>query len=788
MVEDAEDGSPGAGLRLRCIRVADAFVVERDDVPVAGLVAFAASLAPDPEHVVVVVGTDAVYPLQAWAPVIPVLAESSRSIRLVTSGPEVTSMVGAGQWLARQLGQPVLAQDGAVVRGSGGSLFVPAGQGTGWLRLDPGREPAAGSRRFPCPAWSCAVLERTSELSDAVVAEPLPGGAWIRPAAAVGTERHRHRRRLISGLARREDRVYVVLGYPGAPPVPADDVERFWRLLAPATRAAVTFVAYGPVAVGGGQPVGQALADRFGEPVMACTGMPLSRQAAGGRVRVRALGADGSAGWEPFASELGYYPAGRGGDGPLPVVLRHRAPVSGLAQVSRGVYAYGQGTVIEVVQSGLWLRRGGEPPRASLARTHPVLAGEAVVFIDAQAADPDRLAEVTDELLNALGPAIRVTCRLLPLVRPPVPAGPAASLPPAAHPVAVARPLLPPAAAGQPRLPAALAGPPGIRLESGPPARAAMPAPAAALALDSGAPAAAEAPGPAAAQAAPAVQAPGPRVQPVPEPGGSVIPPSQGLAQERTWLRRAMSSQHDGAASLVERVLAENPGIRGNGSTPAADLLTDLAALRIYLSGHAQALDAAVRAGKAGPHVPFARCVAAGLRRLPSYRGAARLRVALADAGLQWYQDRRVVTEWGFCAAVTSGRLRLPGTAEFWIWSMTARRTGLLEPRVPGQVLFLPGTSFKVLQVSGGGRREVLLRELSASEIGPDGQVEPGRVPLDEVALAGLGEAATAFRAEEPGEDLPEGYEDRFGNPPGLIVGLDAGTAGLAGKQGESAR
>jgi hypothetical protein len=261
-----------------------------------------------------------------------------------------------------------------------------------------------------------------------------------------------------------------------------------------------------------------------------------------------------------------------------------------------------------------------------------------------------------------------------------------------------------------------------------------------------------------------------------------VVPPPQGLAEERAWLRRTMSHQYDAAASLVGRVLAENPGIRGQDGMPTADLLTDLAALRVYLSGTPQTLDDAIRTAKAGPHVPYGRCVAAGLRRMPSYRGATRLRATLADAEWQWYQNRDVVTEWAFCAAVTSGRLALPGTVEFRIWSATARRTELLEPLLPGQVLFLPGTSFKVLQVGTSERREVLLRELSAHEIGSDGRVELGRMPLDEVALTGLEHRAAAWRAEGSSEDLPAGYEHRFGNPPGLIVKLGTSAGDPASK------
>ena len=136
--------------------------------------------------------------------------------------------------------------------------------------------------------------------------------------------------------------------------------------------------------------------------------------------------------------------------------------------------------------------------------------------------------------------------------------------------------------------------------------------------------------------------------------------------------------------------------------------------------------------------MPYGRCVAAGLRRYALLRGATRPRATLADAEWQWYQSRDVVTEWAFCPAVTSGRHALPGTVEFRIWSATARRTELLDPRCPARCSSCLVPASKSLQVGNSDHREVLLRELSAHEIGSDGRVELGRVPLDEVALTGL--------------------------------------------------
>jgi hypothetical protein len=283
-------------------------------------------------------------------------------------------------------------------------------------------------------------------------------------------------------------------------------------------------------------------------------------------------------------------------------------------------------------------------------------------------------------------------------------------------------------------------------------------------------------PAPAAPPAAPALPpttpatAPtGARVQPVPSADTTAVPPARSLDLERQWLRRNLAGQYDATAGSVARILSEFPGLRAGGA-PDADVLVDLVAVQLYLAGHTCQFDDLVRSAIAGPHVPLARCIASGLRRLPSHRGPVLVRAELTEQDLRWYGSRKVVTEWAFVPCVTGGRLRLPGSTEVLIWSMTARRTHLLAPERPEQVVFLPGTGFKVLSATGRDGARVLLRELSASEVGADGRVDPGRVPLDDVALAGLTEAGERWRQEEASEDLPEPLRGRFGTPPGLIV------------------
>jgi hypothetical protein len=238
------------------------------------------------------------------------------------------------------------------------------------------------------------------------------------------------------------------------------------------------------------------------------------------------------------------------------------------------------------------------------------------------------------------------------------------------------------------------------------------------------------------------------------------------IEEERQWLQRSLSRKFSATASSVARVLSQNPRLRGGGEQ---EVVVDLVAVRLYLTEYGQRIDDSVRTGQPGSHVPFARCVSAGLRRLPSHRGAARLRATLTDAEWSWYGRQQLVTEWAFCSALTDGTVKLPGNVDFLIWSATARRTSALAPELPGQVLFLPGTLFKVLEVRDGPRREVLLREMPTRETAPGEPLGVERAPLDEIALTGLGKSNVAWLGMKQVAELPQEHAQRFGHPPGLI-------------------
>ncbi|CAM5608185.1 putative protein OS=Streptomyces griseorubiginosus OX=67304 GN=AQJ54_40410 PE=4 SV=1 [Streptomyces griseorubiginosus] len=266
------------------------------------------------------------------------------------------------------------------------------------------------------------------------------------------------------------------------------------------------------------------------------------------------------------------------------------------------------------------------------------------------------------------------------------------------------------------------------------------------------------------------------RVQPQPAPAADVLPPAKGVERERDWLRRNLGARYDTAAALVSRVLSEAPGLHGGPRSSVGASLTDLAAVRLYLTGSTTAIDAAIRSGATGPHVPLARCVASGLRRLPSHRGGAIVRAALTPAERAWYRENMVVVERSFLAALSSIRPRLPGDTDIVLWSLTARRTALVVPELPDRLLFAPGTRFKVLRTIGGDRPAVLMREMAAAELDERGQPHEERVPLDEIALTGLDhlhalwqKAEDATDEDAMGDPLPPEHADAFRAAPGLL-------------------
>jgi hypothetical protein len=492
-----------------------------------------------------------------------------------------------------------------------------------------------------------------------------------------------------------------------------------------------------------------------------------------------------------YARELAYEPrSGLSTKARTPTILSYRAPVVLGEPVAPMVYRYTDDAVVEIVQSGLWVRPPEVPRHADLIRARPAdPAGHAVVVDDAVPAVVPRLRALADDLVARLDDATRERSMLhlasavaVTATRPAQPAGgalpdgatyrftaadlmldrlaeqihgPTVALPvwsgrnrPAAEPVTPETTVAPPVSGdiplwqpgvAEPAIPSRRATPAGSRQP--PPS---LTADVAFRVLNS-------------LQSVATDQVL--RFQKDPPPASRGIPGEDGLVAERKWLREELRQEFDAAAGAVSRVLASHAGFHAGEET-----MTDAVAVRLYLSPVAAGLDAALRGGEPGPQVSFARCVAAGLARLPTHRGLAMLRADLSAADLAAISARRTLTEWGFTNALTEPAAGLQGSVDILIWSMTGRRTRLLEfgdgTGVPARVLFRPGTRFKVLETT---RQRLLLRELSPDE--PD----RGHVPFDDLAASSLQRAAEQWTVSgSPTAALDPAAAERFGRVPGL--------------------
>jgi len=1009
--------SPGGSRRpLRLRPVGHALLIHPKGEPDQRALAIAERLVPDPTHHVVVIDLPPGSLKQEWEAVARLLADRPGAVRFVHGRRGREDVQEVGQRLADRLGRPVLLPDGEALSVPGGRLYIPSEHGVGWLSFRPGQAAQQHSRRFPKTHWEFGTPDRPVEISPYGAAEPMPSGVWVHSTADL--RKNTHRQRLTQVLPTHPDILTVVIGSPGAPEVPLEDVTGLWESLLPTVRPLVRFVHYGAVALPDGRALGQALADELAQEVVFYSGVPVQATFGLEPPETRLVRSDGWLSAPPFAEVMTYVPTPAGQRPTPPRLYGLRTPLPGLRERSYGVYDYAPDAVLEIVQSGLWMRPAREPVDGDGVRSIPAEPGVQLLLFDRGGAESaERMRSLAEDALWRLDPEIRGSYRIAPAdafeavraaaraamtwapaesdswtatepgtpfvqagrsasarsargagqgtattreraepgsggeastwgsaARVPVPpsqtwrntqtavegheadeegsrrglrrlfrrrpetegdaggAGPesGSSLPPtvralmesgpvegnadsssgdgetgvprtetggpsmpmtpepepepdAAAPSPVVRelaeggaeppgPVAPPGEAGtdgaggvspggtpepsasdpddgpdeatvpdengtpaSPSAPAAgtdvsgtpVPGEPGPAPTAGPvegaaarPARAAAPR----VRLESGAP---DEPGPASTGGAdPVRQDPRPeetpseesgsgtpesaepptatappravRVQPVPETAACAVPPTSGLERERSWLRRALSGQYNAVESVVSGIMAESPGLRGRAGTEAAEALTELVAVRLYLFGQSHNLDAAVRGATVGPHVPLARCVASGLRRLPSYRGAALLHARLGAAERAWYREGRLATEWAFCTARTSLTTGPAGSTDLLIWSLTARRTNLIDPGVPDRVLFLPGTNFKVLRVHPGERPVILLRELSPSEIAQDGRVGVGRTPLDEIALNGLEQTLKTLTGPDSGtkSKAPTGP---LGAPPGLL-------------------
>ncbi|CAM5641617.1 MULTISPECIES: hypothetical protein [Streptomyces] len=326
---------------------------------------YAAGLAHDPEHTLVVVDVPQGASAGFLHDVVRALPAGAAGLRVVFGRTPPGGAAQAGRWLAARTGRVVVTALGRPRPTAEGALFVEAGQGPGWTRYDPGGGTSGEGRRFPCPEWEQHLPADAWWVSRHTLAEPVPAGLWLRPARVTPVF-PRHRALLTTRLSSRPDAVTVVVGAPGAEAVPLADVTRLWWTLPDQVRTVARFAPFGPVTLPAGMSLGTALAEKAGRAVRTYNGLPIgpgSRPDTAGKVV--AVGSDGSPGRMVMARESVQFPPLRAGEHREPLVTGHHWPLRGLPLLRLGVYRHGPDAVVEVTPSGLWIR--GRRERAGAA-------------------------------------------------------------------------------------------------------------------------------------------------------------------------------------------------------------------------------------------------------------------------------------------------------------------------------------------------------------------------------------------------------------------------------------
>ncbi|GAA2024295.1 hypothetical protein [Polymorphospora rubra] len=371
--------------------------------------AVALAVADDPDNEIVVLDLHDDLPVGIWKSVAEALRRRRRGIRLVVCGAHHDTAALAAQWLSDRLRRPVVTPHGRLIRGAAGTLFAHAGQASGWVRYRPGRPPTPEAKRHPAPPWDDAAAEFVATSAVGAV-EPIPAGVWIRDTRdpALVSDRWRW---LVAAVPCQRAAMTVVLGCPGTPPLALDDVARFWRGLAPAHRQYARFVQYGPVQLPAGEPLGQRLADLLEAPVVCFAGIPVGRA---DRPHMHTVTQDGRLGWHLLVRELGFTPRSRPtAPAAMPRILHHQAPTLLGAAVGPRTYGYTDDAVVEIVQSGLWIRGTGPTRNADRIRARAAdPAAHALIIDDSDPARVARLRELAEDLAARLDPPTRARSAL----------------------------------------------------------------------------------------------------------------------------------------------------------------------------------------------------------------------------------------------------------------------------------------------------------------------------------------------------------------------------------------
>ncbi len=725
--DDLDGSASGPGtkrdVRVEIEEFGDGFLLRPSGERPYGQAELVAALTPDEDLTIVVVAVPDELADALW----PRLAElfsrlEPRRILLAMSG------AGAGRTdrpaLAKRIAEAweatVIAPAGDVVLVPGGTLFTcaagPEDPDPQWWSFAPDGEAEALGPRWPVPEWHTALPP--AEAGARTLLAPVPAGAHVRPAGADAPAPGD----LTYAIPAVPDGPSVLVGVPGGPQVTADELVE--ALAGPVADPAWRRRPLRLVPSGGTDllPLGQAVARELALDVEVLTGLPVDLAYRDGAPEPGDLPAghatvladdEGRPTWSPFVASVVCGPPGSDGVAPRPRPVSWRPPVTGMtvADASRGILRLDDTWRVTVTRAGLWL--------------HPADAGpDADRFIDAwpPSADSvrldigitdgpldDRVWPLLDGLLGAMPDRLRGRLRL-------VTHGTVTE----EGDLSIRR----------------LASEHGVTREGSalPPVRTSTAAPVT--------------PAPAAAPArSRAVRS------------GSIAPTHRSTEEEQTAFRALIGLRWDTHAAPVRRAFSRLPAV-GAGERAAASV--DLVAVRLFLTEpDGDYGPAALRSGDERLR-PYLACLASGLRRLPTYRGAVVRGVdgsAIDRLGLR--SGASVLT-----GSAPVGGLSLAGrsdperdwpptTAAYVIWSDTARWVAALldgaedaPPDTGGDVVFGPGTRFAVLDVRRGDADTpdlTLLRELPAplgGESPPGGRLALSR--LDEVLEATrLGPAGT---------------------------------------------
>lgn len=702
-------------------------VVSAPEGPSQAATGLARTLPVDRGRTVVVVDFPSGDQSTFWPHVVSALSGRG-PIRLAVSHAGTMRPTAPAQWLAEQLQAEVVAPDG-VLTTVPGAAFVVGTQGYGsWVRFQPNASPMPFGRRFPVPQWEAMDPNSPWPTGEIGISEPIPAGLWLRAQQPPFDPAAQDSRPIVA-LPCRENVLTVVVGGPGQSAIPTDEVCRLLTALPQAARSRVRLVPYG---IDSG--LSRLVADQLGEPIAMFTGLPVGNLRTGGPA-VIAVDPRGQQTWRPFVTEVLCTP----NEG-VPVVSGYRAPVPGLAEVSPGVFSLGDGVVLEVVPSGLWVREQDEPYNAAEVRSQPVDPEWARLTVGTPGrTTPGAVAVHGAALVERLEPEVRKLLRLVfcdatvsapPPPPPTVPSGTpaqvASALSAAAHALSARdsdsggglfTPVIP--AEPEPEF----ERPAFVSMDSGPAI-----ATVTSHALDDPDEAAFPSSDPDSSPVRFRVDGPLP-LQPLamweipPEDNGEreTVPPDHSSSDaERDTVRRALGERYGAHAATVCRLLAQRPDAEEDPAAFEA-MVTDLTALLACVSQDEEMVVDTLRMGRLGRLRPYVACIVSGLNRLPVHNGVATVWGVTGPTGPRRYRSGDVLVEHGLLDAVANPSQRIEGVTEYLLWSVTGRRVEVADRvavATEERVIFAPGTPFRVLAVAeaeGDHPQQVLLQEMAGA-------------------------------------------------------------------------